>query len=87
MKMEQIECSETSACKIQAPGNYPEENIQPMSYLIVLLNFITLNYVTYVAEQTVVLILSLFHSPAEKKSKDIFELRNDNSYTIFKTTA
>jgi hypothetical protein len=28
MKMEQIECSETSACKIQTPGNHPEENIQ-----------------------------------------------------------
>jgi hypothetical protein len=28
MKMEQIECSETSAYKIQTPGNYPEENIQ-----------------------------------------------------------
>jgi hypothetical protein len=27
-KMEQIECSETSAYKIQTPGNYPEENIQ-----------------------------------------------------------
>jgi hypothetical protein len=26
--MEQIECSETSAYKIQTPGNYPEENIQ-----------------------------------------------------------
>jgi len=26
MKMEQ--CSETSAYKIQMPGNYPEENIQ-----------------------------------------------------------
>jgi len=26
MKMEQ--CSETSAYKIQAPGNYPEESIQ-----------------------------------------------------------
>ena len=26
--MEQAECSETSAYKIQAPGNYPEENIQ-----------------------------------------------------------
>jgi len=29
MKMEQKECSETSAYKIQTPGNYPEENIQP----------------------------------------------------------
>jgi hypothetical protein len=28
MKMEQTECSETSVCKIQMPGNYPEENIQ-----------------------------------------------------------
>jgi len=28
MKMEQTECSETSACKIQTPGNYSEENIQ-----------------------------------------------------------
>jgi len=28
MKMEQAECSETSAYKIQTPGNYPKENIQ-----------------------------------------------------------
>jgi len=28
MKMEQTECSETSAYKIQAPVNYPEESIQ-----------------------------------------------------------
>jgi len=28
MKTEQTECSETSAYKIQTPGNYPEENIQ-----------------------------------------------------------
>jgi len=28
MKMEQTECSESSAYKIQTPGNYPEENIQ-----------------------------------------------------------
>ena len=28
MTMEQTECSETSAYKIQTPGNYPEENIQ-----------------------------------------------------------
>jgi len=28
MKMEQTECSETSAYKIQTPGNYPEENVQ-----------------------------------------------------------
>jgi hypothetical protein len=26
--MEQTECSETSAYKIQTPGNYPEEDIQ-----------------------------------------------------------
>jgi hypothetical protein len=28
MKMEQTECSETSAYKIQTLGNYPEEHIQ-----------------------------------------------------------
>jgi len=28
MKMEQTECSEMSAYKIQTPGNYPEQNIQ-----------------------------------------------------------
>jgi len=28
MKMEQTECSETSAYKIQTPGNYPEERIK-----------------------------------------------------------
>jgi hypothetical protein len=28
MKMEQTECSERSAYKIQTPGNYPEERIQ-----------------------------------------------------------
>jgi len=28
MKMEQTECSETSAYKIWTPGNYPEESIQ-----------------------------------------------------------
>jgi len=28
MKMEQTECSETSAYKIQTPGNYPEESMQ-----------------------------------------------------------
>jgi len=29
MKMERTECSETSAHKIQTPGNYPKERIQP----------------------------------------------------------
>ena len=28
MNMEQTECSETSAYKIQTPGNYPEEKIR-----------------------------------------------------------
>ena len=29
MKMEQTECSETSACKLQTPGYYQKESIQP----------------------------------------------------------
>jgi len=32
MKMEQTKCSETSAYKIQMPGNYPEEIIQPTEH-------------------------------------------------------
>ena len=30
MKMEQTECSETSAFKLQAPGKYPKESLQRM---------------------------------------------------------
>jgi len=36
MKMEQTDCSETSAYKIQMPGNYPEESIQYFSLLLCL---------------------------------------------------
>ena len=37
MKMEHTECSETSAHKIQTPGNYPEESIQntQVAFLVV----------------------------------------------------
>jgi len=34
--MEQTECSETSAYKIQTPGNYPEENTQHTIYYFTL---------------------------------------------------
>jgi hypothetical protein len=44
MKMEQIECSETSAYKIQTPGNHPEENIQ--HFLPSLQNFRMLDIVS-----------------------------------------
>jgi hypothetical protein len=30
--MEQIACSEMLACKIQRPGNYPEENVQHIEH-------------------------------------------------------
>jgi hypothetical protein len=39
MKVEPIQCSETSAYKIQTPGNYPEDNI-----LLVLLLWTLLKY-------------------------------------------
>jgi len=32
MKTEQAECSETSAYKIQMPGNHPKESIQQRTY-------------------------------------------------------
>jgi hypothetical protein len=57
MKMEQIECSETSAYKIQTPGNHPEENIQqiyvcflcatPLKFLNQLADFYGTWYVGY----------------------------------------
>jgi len=37
MKMEQPECSETSAFKIQTPGNHPEGNIQQLQKLLLFL--------------------------------------------------
>jgi len=33
MKIEQTECSETLAYKIQTPGNHPKENIQLINYI------------------------------------------------------
>jgi hypothetical protein len=33
MKMEQTECSETLAYKIQTPGNYPEESTQHSEHI------------------------------------------------------
>jgi hypothetical protein len=44
MKMEQIECSETSAYKIQAPGNHLEENIQHMEHGEILKSKISIMY-------------------------------------------
>ena len=35
VKVEQTECSETSAYKVQKPGNYPEENIQQKSAVLI----------------------------------------------------
>jgi len=35
MKMEQTECSETSAYKLQTPGNYPKESMQHTHLLCV----------------------------------------------------
>jgi len=47
MKTEQTECSETSAYKIQTPGNYPEENIQlsiPVSKFYYVSSFSTVRH-------------------------------------------
>ena len=37
MKMEQTECSETSAYKIQTPGNYPKGSIQHSYILFIII--------------------------------------------------
>jgi len=34
MKMEQTKCSETSAYKIQTPGNHPGKRIQNMEFAL-----------------------------------------------------
>jgi len=34
MKMEQTECSKTSAHKLQTPGNYPEESMQYIVHFV-----------------------------------------------------
>ena len=56
MKMEQTECSEMLAYKIQAPGNYPEESIQhlfyfPQNYIYFIILFCLLKL--YIFSQTV----------------------------------
>jgi len=40
MKVEQTECYETSAYKIQTPGNHPKERIQSLSILSGILVFV-----------------------------------------------
>ena len=41
MKVEQIECSETSAYKIETPGNCPKENILYDIIIIIIIIIIT----------------------------------------------
>jgi hypothetical protein len=53
MKMEQIECSETSAYKIQTPGNHPEENIQHTEHGESLKSKSLFTYLPMKMEQTV----------------------------------
>jgi len=42
MKVEQKECSETSAYKIHTPGNYPEESIQHRGNMLNIAHKVTL---------------------------------------------
>ena len=53
--MEQTECSETSAYKIQTPGNYPEESIQHTEHGESLKSRITLEFV-----QEIILIIYVY---------------------------
>jgi len=50
MKMGQTECSETSAYKIQTPGNYPEENIQHTEHGESLKSRMKMNVCLYVTQ-------------------------------------
>jgi hypothetical protein len=59
MKMEQTECSETSAYKIQTSGNYPEESIQHVQgflhvgTLLYLSIFNLLKYISLICHKSV----------------------------------
>ena len=55
LRMEQKECSETSAYKIQTPGNYPEESIQ---YTSVMSDYIC-SYLNHTLVLTVTVLLTL----------------------------
>jgi len=64
MKMEQTECSETSAYKIQTPGNYPEESIQHSEHGESLKSRSTTNFPIFTVVPCI-LILSKFFSPTD----------------------
>jgi hypothetical protein len=61
MKMEQTECSETSAYKIQTSGNYPEENIQLHWF-----DFYWRRYRECMRSNTKMVILSLYPGNKQK---------------------
>jgi 6-phosphogluconate dehydrogenase len=52
MKMEQTECSETLAYKIQTPGNYPEESIQHSEHGESLKSSLYISQLVYLAMST-----------------------------------
>ena len=56
--MEQTECSETSAYKIQTPGNYPKESIQHAEHgeSLKLRNFL---FYTRTINETYILLLNI----------------------------
>jgi len=61
MKMEQKECSETLAYKIQMPGNYPEESIQQQRQGLC---FLTLNISLLTATTILIPFLCCYISSA-----------------------
>ena len=60
MKMEQTECSETSAFKIQTPGNNPKESIQHSVFMqgTNLLSYYLCDFVLYFNAIYVLLIIA-----------------------------
>ena len=70
MNMGQTECSETSAYKIQTPGNYPEESIQQVlssrhfRAKIFLVSSPAINVMSLTAPQ-----LSMLHTSLSKRQK------------------
>jgi len=62
--MEQTECSETSAYKIQMPGNYPEESMQQKkNFLKLIILFLFLCFLNFVPRNAFDIFVSATPNP------------------------
>ena len=75
MKFEQIECSETSAYKIETPGNYSKENILYSEHGESLKSSILYSNITFKAACTNILTYKICYSENLNSSDQRGDLR------------